>query len=260
MLVAGSPAASQVIEGRTLDAGHRGFVSAVIVTLRTVAGDSAGASLSDGEGRFRIEAPRGGTYDLVAQRLGYSDVQTDTFAVRYGEEITVEVLLGADPVELDPLTVTSRRGGEGGLIATHRRRADWIERTGFGRVISRRELEATPRPFVTDYLYTVAGLRVLGTGPDAQVMMRGCTPTVYVDGVRSAGMPINVVNPDALEGIEIYRSNAEIPAEMRTNGSCGAIAMWTRPGEPTTGRWTLFQKIFTAAGGTALLLLLLTQF
>jgi hypothetical protein len=254
------PVAAQVIEGRTLDATHRGFIASVLIMLRNPAGDSVGAALSDREGNFRIVAPEAGSYSLATQRLGYADVKTSDISVRNGEEVTVEVLLGADPVQLAPLTVTSRRGGESGLVATHRRRADWIQRTGIGKVITRSEIEARPRPFVTDYLYTVSGLRVVGTGANARVVMRGCAPSVFVDGVRSPGLSVNTMSPDALEGIEIYRSVSEIPAELRGIGNCGAIAMWTRPGERNPGKWTLFQKIFAAAGGAALTVLLITQF
>jgi hypothetical protein len=254
------PLAAQVIEGRTLDATHRGFIPAVLVTLRSSSGDSAGAALSDPQGRFRIVAPGSGSYSLTTERLGYADVATSDISLRVGEEVTVEVLLGTDPVELEPLTITSRRGGESALVATHRRRTDWIQRTGIGKVITRSEIEARPRPFVTDYLWTVSGLRVVGSGANARVVMRGCAPTVFVDGVRSPGLSVNTMSPDALEGIEIYRSVSEIPPELRGTGHCGAIAMWTRPGERNPGKWTLFQTIFAAAGGAALTVLLLTQF
>jgi hypothetical protein len=39
----------------------------------------------------------------------------------------------------------------------------------------------------------------------------------------------DVVSPTQLEGIEVYRHAAEVPAEFLTAGSsCGAIVLWTR--------------------------------
>lgn len=252
--------AAQVIRGWTLDASNRALVPSTVVVLLSAEGDSIGTVISSREAFFRMELPAPGRYSLRAERIGFTAVTTPEVNVASREEVTVEVLLGADPVELDPLTVTSRRGGESGSVAAHRRRVDWIQRTGIGKVITRQEIENRPRPFVSDYLYAVSGLRVMGTGPTARVVMRGCAPSIFLDGVRAPGLGINTVSPDAIEGIEIYRSVSEVPAELRTAGSCGALAVWTRPGERTPGRWTLLQKIFAATGGAALITLMFTQF
>lgn len=260
MLLWWQPVHGQVIQGRTMDAASKAWVPATLVTLITEAGDSVNAVLSDGSGSFTLPAPAPGGYRLRAQRIGYADLLTSVLSVDDGEQITVEVLLGADPVSLDPLTVTSRRGGERGLIGAHRRRADWIQRTGIGRVITRADIAKQPRPYVSDYLFMVSGMRVEGSGLDARIRVRGCSPQIFVDGVRAPGLSVNAVSPDALEGIEVYRSMSEIPPEMRTVGNCGAIALFTRTGEPTTGQWTLLQKIFAGAGATVLAALLVTQF
>lgn len=254
------PLSGQVIQGVTLDASSRALVPATLVTLLTESGDSVTAAVSDAAGRFSVAVPAAGAYTLRAERLGYTAVVTPVIRVDAGERVTVEVLLGADPVALEPLVVTSRRGGERGLIGAHRRRADWIQRTGIGKVITREELDRQARPYVSDYLYTVSGMRVVGSGLDARVVMRGCSPQIFVDGVRSPGLGINAVSPDAVEGIEIYRSLSEIPPELRGVGNCGAIALFTRVGEPTTGRWTLLQKIMAGTGATVLGILLITQF
>lgn len=261
LLLVSAPLHAQIVQGRTLDASNRAWVPAAVVTLRSLAGDSVGVAITNAEAAFRIPAPRAGRYVLHASRIGFADVVTTEFAVRAGEHVTVEVLLGTDPVELSPLNVTSRRYGEAGLVGAHRRRAAWIERTGIGRVITRAEIEASPRAYVTDYLYGVSGVQVVGNGSDARIRMRGCTPSVFVDGVRAQGMSVNAVTPDAIEGIEVYRSVSEVPPELRGgSSSCGAVALWTRVGERTPGKWTLLQKIFAVAGGTALGVLMVTQF
>lgn len=257
---AARPLAAQVIQGRTLDAETRAWVPAVLVTLLSESGDSLESAVGDERGLFRLEAPFSGTYRLRAQRLGYADVTTAEMRIEGGEQVTVEVLLGADPVELEPLTVTSRRFGERGALGAHKRRADWIQKTGIGKVITRADIDRQPRANVSDYLYTVPGMRVLGAGFDARVVMRNCSPQIFLDGVRAPGLGINAVSPHSIEGIEIYRSMSEIPPELRTTGSCGAIALFTRHGEITRGRWTLLQKLFAGAGATLLTVLLVSQF
>jgi hypothetical protein len=134
------PAAAQVVTGRTLDSATREIVPATLISLLNIAGDSLHAMLSDGDGLFRLSVPGAGSYALRAQRLGYADLTTTQFLVRPDEIVTVEVLLGADPIDLEPLAVVGRRSGSG-LIAGHRRRADWIDRTGIGKVITRKEFD-----------------------------------------------------------------------------------------------------------------------
>ena len=61
----------------------------------------------------------------------------------------------------------------------------------------------------------------------------GCRPAVYVVGLRYPllrGETIdNVVDPTALEGIEVYAHAAEVPVEFQGPWSnCGAIVLWTR--------------------------------
>jgi hypothetical protein len=253
------PAAAQVVTGRTLDSATREIVPATLISLLNIAGDSLHAMLSDGDGLFRLSVPGAGSYALRAQRLGYADLTTTQFLVRPDEIVTVEVLLGADPIDLEPLAVVGRRSGSG-LIAGHRRRADWIDRTGIGKVITRKEFDEKRHPVVTDYFQSVPGVRVVGSGASARVNMRGCSPMVFVDGVRAPGFDVNMINPDALEGVEIYRSVSEVPAELRVGGGCGAIALFTRPGEVRSGEWTLLQKIFASVAGSALTVFLLLQF
>lgn len=259
-LVCAHPAAAQVIRGRTIDAASGAWVPATLVTLLTASGDSAGATVTDDAALFRITAPSSGSYTLRAERIGYAVVNTPVIVLGTGEAVTVEVLLGADPVELEPLTVTSRRYEARGVLAGHHRRADWIQRTGIGDVITRADLDEQPRPFVSDYFFTVPGMRVTGTGHNARVYMRGCQPQIFVDGMRTPGLSVNAIHPDAIEGIEVYRSISEVPPELRGIGSCGAISMYTRAGEPTRGQWTLLQKIVAGVGATALGVLIFTQF
>jgi hypothetical protein len=71
-----------------------------------------------------------------------------------------------------------------------------------------------------------------------------CIPVVYLDGVPVAAAGVldinDVINPEAVEGIEVYRSMLSAPMELRSpaftpsNMTCGVIAVWSRP-SPRTG-------------------------
>jgi hypothetical protein len=59
-----------------------------------------------------------------------------------------------------------------------------------------------------------------------------CTVALYVDGNPYPNGSVDDFPPGSLEGIEVYRSASEIPAEFRTRDSmCGLIALWTRDPE-----------------------------
>jgi hypothetical protein len=112
---------------------------------------------------------------------------------------------------------------------------DRAQRGGFGYFITRDKIEQQ-RPFrVTDLLRTVPGLQVLPSGRAFGDIVRtteGCSPAVYLDGSRFPlmGESIdNLVDPMALEGIEVYPRAVEVPAEFQGPfANCGVIALWTR--------------------------------
>lgn len=57
-----------------------------------------------------------------------------------------------------------------------------------------------------------------------------CPPQVYIDGIPWAG-PIDEITLRDIEGIEVYRGAAEVPAEFAgSNAGCGVIALWSRRG------------------------------
>jgi outer membrane receptor for ferrienterochelin and colicin len=119
-------------------------------------------------------------------------------------------------------------GPLGGFYERARRRA-------FGAFVTREDIERR-NPFqTTDLLRTMAGIQLTPArfGNRYHVRMRGCAPRVFLDGIqiRMVGLTIDdLVRPNELEGIEVYRSSAETPGEFTSPGGCGAIALWTRRG------------------------------
>ena len=132
---------------------------------------------------------------------------------------------------LDPVVVTGRRRPPPPDIRAFYARAD---QAIFGTFITRDEIERANAIRASDLLRRIPGMQV---GPlqwgSATATMRGCTPTIIIDGVvanyeRSID---NLVTPMDLEGIEVYRASSQVPAQyggMRIR--CGAIMLWTRRG------------------------------
>jgi hypothetical protein len=56
-----------------------------------------------------------------------------------------------------------------------------------------------------------------------------CNVLLYVDGHPYQNGSVDDFSPIVVEGIEVYRSASEIPADFRTrDATCGVIAIWTR--------------------------------
>jgi hypothetical protein len=62
--------------------------------------------------------------------------------------------------------------------------------------------------------------------------IRGCKPSIWVDGVRAGGAELDeVINVHDLAGIEVYNSQAGLPPQYvdKVNHMCGAtVLVWTR--------------------------------
>ncbi|MBL8987755.1 MAG: hypothetical protein JNJ80_15900, partial [Gemmatimonadetes bacterium] len=56
----------------------------------------------------------------------------------------------------------------------------------------------------------------------------GCGPTYFVDGQVARSFAESTPISD-VQGIEVYRGSAEVPAEFTgSDAMCGVIAIWTR--------------------------------
>jgi hypothetical protein len=229
-----SPLAAQSVHGKLLANNTDKPIPVAAVTL---VGDSTTSAVSvvttAPDGGFAIEAPAPGVYRIHAEVPGYRTTVTPAIELRTGDQIGVTMhLLPDTAVQLTPVKVTSNNrkanSRAGGFY-------DRMQRYKMGKFITRDDIEKR-KPFrVSDLLMTVPGLQVVpsrwGFGEDV-ITSSGCRPAVYLDGLR---YPLrhesvdDIVNPNDLEGIEVYTNPATVPVELSGPGnSCGAIALWTR--------------------------------
>lgn len=230
LLLSAPELAAQVIRGNLLDDETGKPIAAGTVTLLTRDSVPVTRISTDTAGAFLLAAARAGSYRLGGERLGYITIISVPLTLSARDTLDVEFRLSTRAVVLEPLVVTSKRRRSGRL-------ADFDERArqrNFGTFITRADIEKRQPFTTTDMLRTVPGVQLIprALGGGHHVRIRNCTPVVYIDGtpVRLLGMTIDdLMSVHSLEGIEVYRSPAEAPAEYTVyNPGCGVILLWSR--------------------------------
>jgi hypothetical protein len=161
--------------------------------------------------------------------MGYAPTTTDSVVVQSEREATVNILLGVHPVTLDSLEVVAEpqtRHLE--LVGFYKR-----QKKGFGYFIQREEIDRSHAHRITDLLYGLPGVRMVGSQATGElsVLLRGNDARVVLDGmVLLDSKNINeLVHPMNIEAIEVYPGIHGVPVQYRTlYGGSGAILIWTR--------------------------------
>ncbi len=216
-----------VVAGIVRDSGGARLVGA---ELRVV-GSNARAFSND-TGGFRILGVPTGEQLVLARRLGFSPSE-GTVAVDSGGLASLSLTLARVPVELTSVTVTaSARPVYTGWAAGFFERRD----RGMGRYVSAEEIQRRGSTRVTDVMRTLPGVSIRSSRYASNtVFLRGrsCPPFIWVDGspAMAGYFDIDALDPQSLEGIEVYSSLATVPAELSVpigKMQCGMIALWTR--------------------------------
>jgi hypothetical protein len=235
----------------------------VVGAMVSVNGRNLGVTGPEGTFWFRV-FPHLGTNRLTLRRIGYGPVGAAVWIARDSAQLDLDVKLYPVPVQLEEVVVEGERtiydfGVR--LRGFNRRR-----QTGLGKYFTREDIERRQPQNVSDLLARAPSVFVTPNVSGHNVVrMRGpwgpCQPAVFIDGVKLSelrfaigrGMPRlpggispleegevapvmvwemgidDVVMPDEIAGIEVYRGPAETPAELGlVEGDCGVIAIWTR--------------------------------
>jgi hypothetical protein len=151
------PAQAQVIGGVLLDARNDTPIPFGKITLLKADATPILFTLSDREGRFGLEVPDPGTVLMYGEAFYYYSLVGEPFEVRPGDTLNVEFRLPPNPEMLDPIVVEARR------LDVHLLRAGFYDRQtqGFGRFITREEIEKKNAIRFTDLLWGVPGVRLI---------------------------------------------------------------------------------------------------
>lgn len=193
---------------------------------------------TDEQGRFRLERLKAGTHSVEARAIGFTR-QRQTIELHGDRPVSIELALERQAVELPEIAVKAPETA--GLSGFEERR----RRGGFGRYITKEDVLLRQPVRTEDLFKTVPGMRVEPVGQTEYRLLstRGgpgfstvCEPTVFIDDIRLPLDPENgltiPVQPQELEGIEVYQGAGSIPIQYRAVGqNCGVILIWTKRGQ-----------------------------
>ncbi len=126
------PATAQTVLGRVLERGGGGPVAGAMVRLHDAAGVPTGVGwLTAADGRFRLQAPVGGRYELHVERIGFQPTVVSGVDVADGGIASIDVPVDTQPIALDGIRVEARggrcqpdeRGGSAQLVWDEARKA-----------------------------------------------------------------------------------------------------------------------------------------
>lgn len=253
VLVLAGSARAQTIAGVVRDAGTGDPLVAVQLTAIDSTGAARASALTDSLGMFRLAGMGAGTFTLEAERIGAETTTTQAVVLNVNERLQVDIPLRPEAIELQQIVVRERRRLSGRLAEYY----DRLERggsTGFGHFITRDQLDRIP--YLSSHLRMTPGVWVNGFGHQLSITMRGtfgrCPPAVFLDGLPITAEEIDIITPDQLEGVEIYRG-MHVPVRYASRSNCGAILLWSRAdaGKPFT-----WKRMLAGLGLAGLLLIL----
>ncbi len=243
---------AQTLNGTVLDNETNKPIAGAAIGARLKNTELPKRATSDSLGRFVIELASPDTVTLTVQSAGYKDLLTDV-SVSVGG-LSVIIRLGREAAPLEPIEVVGvPRVRKLEMFGFYER-----QKEGLGAYVMREQIEQRKPRRTSEVLSSVQGIRLrrlAGPGGKQEPVMRAgltmgalrggsdCLPKVFVDGmaVREGGQidPRNIsnfftplddlVSPDDIEAIEIYRAAAQLPTQFSgATSACGVIAIWTR--------------------------------
>jgi hypothetical protein len=159
--------------------------------------------------------------------MGFKAVTRD---LKVGDQITsrsVDFSLQTVPTDVSEVVVE----GENAKLHEFYVRRD---HNNFGKYFDGAEIMKRDPRIMSDLLRTIPGATIgASTRIGNRVLLRGCKPTIWLNGMKAFGAELDeVANPADVAGLEIYLSWAGLPPQFqdRENPGCGAIIVWTKDG------------------------------
>jgi hypothetical protein len=227
-------------------AALRGLVRATggrpIAGARVALAGTRDTAVAGEDGTFSLARVPAGSQTLEVRAVGYlpARIGVDLFAGEVPNTTTVSLL--SLRAYLDTVRVTGERVYHRDATGFEQRRRTW----GSGTFLDRAAIARRVAVQTTDLLRTMPGVDVVHAMDGEHVLVRragsSCSPMIYVDGMPLTfpGMAsgaftdeANTIQPEEIEGIEVYRSAATAPPQFSPSMSgCGTILIWTGPQLP----------------------------
>jgi Carboxypeptidase regulatory-like domain len=220
-LVAQTQSPKHGVDGIVVDAGQAPVSSAELVLKRD--GREIDVAHSGDDGRFSFADVQPGPAALTVRRMGYT-ARTINIDVAAATTSPMEVKLDQIPSDLSSVVVESSKEH----LAEFYSRKD---HNNFATFFEKKDIQKRNPIYLSEMLRTVAGATISSVGAGNRILLRGCQPMVWVDGMRAPGAELDeLARPGDVAGMEVYPSNAGLPADYqdRNNRMCGAIILWTK--------------------------------
>ena len=182
---------------------------------------------TDAQGRFELRDVPAGRLTVRVRRLGYQPRTVDVLLGATAPTTFLEIIVTPAPAQLEEVRVHPNPVGRLRELYDHRQ-----QRGSFARFLELADIRRIAPTSASALFRSVPGItiRAATTGGNT-IRIRGCQPTVWVDGQRIPGAELDdVVQPSDIGGIEFYPSSAGIPPQYLdpSNRLCGLILVWTR--------------------------------
>jgi hypothetical protein len=194
--------------------------------------------VTDTAGLFRIRLAhplQSGLFVLRVEMLGYRRLDAVPLRVVDRDELTVRLTLAVDAIPLEPLRVTARGRYTRGPLDEYYDRAERVRRFGGGVIIDYEQLRRRRGVSVQHVI-------------SERAPFRSCPPSYFIDGMRASGDDVQAVGVSEVEGIEVYRTQAQVPVIYQGRSHCGAVLIWTQIGDRGEGSPLSWRRVFMALG------------
>ena len=249
---------AQVIRGTVVEAGSNKPIPAAFIEL--VDGVSVvGTTMTDSVGEFSLRTPRSGDVILRVRRIGYTAAQL-TIKLKSVTGPLAPIPLQPEAVPFDPIVVPL----ESGVLEDRLKGLNHRRQLGAGYFINEQRLKNATGAPLSDVLRGVPGISVSNTKtpygpliftnsnqiqsqlspfrrtnvPNSAQQIGPCPMQLFVDGkhFRTDDLGIDIIKPQDLIAVEVFRTLAEVPGEFGgLHARCGVVSVWTRR-VPSNGR------------------------
>ena len=231
--VTSNPLAGQVVIGRAVSAADGDGVADVTIHLVKTSGDTVASALTNRQGRFLLVGWTPDWYKLVATSAGYASTVSQAMWLD-SAVVELELPLSVEPYELQALHVITRPLDRVLLgRGYYERKVMYGDRMGFAHFLDREDIQRHGANKISGILRSLPGIKLSYTGGRtfSIVGRRGCSPTVYLDGVAMGlnGQDLDeVVSTASLKAVEVYPgmgTSSDFPGRKMSN--CGVVVLWT---------------------------------
>ena len=188
------------------------------------AGESARLFRTGEDGKYSFPSVAPGDVQISVRRLGYKGSSKSIAVTASSGSNSIDFQLVPLANDIDDVIVESSKQH---LAEFYQRKAT----NTFAKFFEHTDIERRNPIYLSEMLATVSGAIITPKGAGNQILLRGCQPMVWVDGMRAPGAELDdVARPGDIAGMEVYASNAGLPPtyQDRNNRMCGAILVWTK--------------------------------